>query len=192
MNKKQTVPKQTRAILTRQNILNVAFKSFLKVGFKKTNTILIAQNSKVSIGIVYSYFNNKEELLEMWLNNLLERCDDYLYNQFKLTQYEVELSLVISNILEKTTDLFFSSPIIDEKDDIYLVKTLDSFYTKIKQIFIKNCFASMINIRHQNETVETILQLVLSYNRLLKNNDHLNKNILKSCYIKAICSLLDL
>ena len=192
MNKKQTVPKQTRSILTRQNILNVAFKSFLKVGFKKTNTILIAQNSKVSIGIVYSYFNNKEELLEMWLNNLLERCDDYLYNQFKLTQYEVELSLVISNILEKTTDLFFSSPIIDEKDDIYLVKTLDSFYTKIKQIFIKNCFASMINIRHQNETVETILQLVLSYNRLLKNNDHLNKNILKSCYIKAICSLLDL
>ena len=192
MNKKQTVPKQTRAILTRQNILNVAFKSFLKVGFKKTNTILIAQNSKVSIGIEYSYFNNKEELLEMWLNNLLERCDDYLYNQFKLTQYEVELSLVISNILEKTTDLFFSSPIIDEKDDIYLVKTLDSFYTKIKQIFIKNCFASMINIRHQNETVETILQLVLSYNRLLKNNDHLNKNILKSCYIKAICSLLDL
>ena len=192
MNKKQTVPKQTRAILTRQNILNVAFKSFLKVGFKKTNTILIAQNSKVSIGIVYSYFNNKEELLEMWLNNLLERCDDYLYNQFKLTQYEVELSLVISNILEKTTDLFFSSPIIDEKDDIYLVKTLDSFYTKIKQIFIKNCFASMINIRHQNETVETILQLVLSYNRLLKNNDHLNKSILKSCYIKAICSLLDL
>ena len=192
MNKKQTVPKQTRAILTRQNILNVAFKSFLKVGFKKTNTILIAQNSKVSIGIVYSYFNNKEELLEMWLNNLLERCDDYLYNQFKLTQYEVELSLVISNILEKTTDLFFSSPIIDEKDDIYLVKTLDSFYTKIKQIFIKNCFASMINIRHQNETVETILQLVLSYNRLLKNNDHLNKNILKSCYIKAICSLLEL
>ena len=192
MNKKQTVPKQTRAILTRQNILNVAFKSFLKVGFKKTNTILIAQNSKVSIGIVYSYFNNKEELLEMWLNNLLERCDDYLYNQFKLTQYEVELSLVISNILEKTTDLFFSSPIIDEKDDIYLVKTLDSFYTKIKQIFIKNCFASMINIRHQNETVETILQLVLSYNRLLKNNDHLNKSILKSCYIKAICSLLEL
>lgn len=192
MNKKQTVPKQTRSILTRQNILNVAFKSFLKVGFKKTNTILIAQNSKVSIGIVYSYFNNKEELLEMWLNNLLERCDDYLYNQFKLTQYEVELSLVISNILEKTTDLFFSSPIIDEKDDIYLVKTLDSFYTKIKQIFIKNCFASMINIRHQNETAETILQLVLSYNRLLKNNDHLNKNILKNCYIKAICSLLDL
>ena len=192
MNKKQTVPKQTRAILTRQNILNVAFKSFLKVGFKKTNTILIAQNSKVSIGIVYSYFNNKEELLEMWLNNLLERCDDYLYNQYKLTQYEVELSLFISNILEKTTDLFFSSPIIDEKDDIYLVKTLDSFYTKIKQIFIKNCFASMINIRHQNETVETILQLVLSYNRLLKNNDHLNKSILKSCYIKAICSLLDL
>lgn len=192
MNKKQTVPKQTRSILTRQNILNVAFKSFLKVGFKKTNTILIAQNSKVSIGIVYSYFNNKEELLEMWLNNLLERCDDYLYNQFKLTQYEVELSLVISNILEKTTDLFFSSPIIDEKDDIYLVKTLDSFYTKIKQIFIKNCFASMINIRHQNETAETILQLVLSYNRLLKNNDHLNKSILKSCYIKAICSLLDL
>ena len=106
MNKKQTVPKQTRSILTRQNILNVAFKSFLKVGFKKTNTILIAQNSKVSIGIVYSYFNNKEELLEMWLNNLLERCDDYLYNQFKLTQYEVELSLVISNIFISTNSFY--------------------------------------------------------------------------------------
>ena len=191
MNKKQIVPKQTRAIITRQNVLNSAFKSIVKHGYKKTNTILIAKNSKVSIGIVYSYFKNKEELLELWLNDLLERCDDYLYNQFKLTQYGVELSLVISNILEKTTDLFFSSPIIDEKDDPYLVDTLNSFYEKTKHIFVKNCFATMINIRHQQETVETILQLILSYNRSLKSSS-LNKTILKNCYIKAICSLLDI
>ena len=192
MEKKQIVPKQTRAIVTRQNVLNNAFKSFVKHGYKKTNTILIAKNSKVSIGIVYSYFKNKEELLELWLNDLLERCDDYLYNQFKLTQYGVELSLVISNILEKTTDLFFSSPIIDEKDDQYLLDMLDSFYAKTKHIFVKNCFATMINIRHQQETVETILQLILTYNRTLKSSTSLNKTILKNCYIKAICSLLDI
>ena len=190
MNKKST-PTQLRAIQTKNSIQNVAFKLFLKNGYKKTNTSLIAKNSKVSIGIVYSYFNDKDELLELWLNNLLERFDDYLYNQLKLRQYGVELTMIMTNVLEKTSELFFSSPIIEERDNLRLKKMLNNFFDKIKKIFTKCCFESMINIRHQMETTQTILSLFLAYNSELKQSSNLNINTLKQCYSKAICSLLD-
>ena len=168
MNKKVKSPSQNRAINTRNLILMTAFKSFLKHGYKSTSTISISKSCKVSIGIVYSYFENKDELFELWLNSLLERLDDYFYNQFKLLQYNVELDIVISNILDKTSELFFSSPILDEKDK-YVEETLSSFFFKAEQIFIKCCYEAMINLHHQVETAHTILQLIISYNKSLQN-----------------------
>ena len=90
-----------------------------------------------------------------------------------------------------TSVLFFSSPIIEERDNLRLKKMLNNFFDKIKKIFTKCCFESMINIRHQMETTQTILSLFLAYNSELKQSSNLNINTLKQCYSKAICSLLD-
>ena len=35
------------------------------------------------------YFKDKTSLFTNWLNSLLETCHDYLYNQFKLKDYNV-------------------------------------------------------------------------------------------------------
>ena len=82
MNESKT-PIQNRAIETRQKIVSAAYSLFFTNGYKKTNTIIIAKKANVSVGIVYSYFKNKDELLEMWLDDLLKRCDNYFYNQFQ-------------------------------------------------------------------------------------------------------------
>ena len=56
MESKVKTPSQARAINSKNNILNAAFKLFTKNGYKKTNTSLIAKHAKVSIGAIYSYY----------------------------------------------------------------------------------------------------------------------------------------
>lgn len=189
IDKKQ--PLQARAINTKKIIIETSKELFLKKGYKKTNTILIAKTANVSVGIVYSYFKDKNELLELWLNFLLERCDAYLYDQFKLLNYEVELSFIISNILEKLTDYFLSSPILKEKKDEYLISTLNNFFEKAKKIFIKCCYDAGIYIKNQHETAHIILQLLIDYNNDIRYEiKNINKDVLKQKYVSAICALL--
>lgn len=191
MTKTNKQPSQTRAINTRKSIIDAAARSFLKNGYKKTNTILIAKDAKVSVGIVYSYFEDKDELLELWLNSLLERCDDYFYNQFKLKEYEVELPMIISNILEKLSEKFFSSPIVEERSCPYVIETLDTFFDKAEKIFIRSCYDAEIFVRNQNETAHLIFHLLKDYNKDLKSPSlHLNPETLKSKYVTAITALL--
>lgn len=191
MEKENKKVLQTRAINTKKLIIETSKELFLKKGYKKTNTNLIAKTANVSIGIVYSYFQNKNELLELWLNSLLERCDTYFYDQFKLLNYDIELSFIISNILEKLIDSFFSSPLLKEEKNSYLIETLNSFFEKGKKIFIKCCFDAGIYFKNQNEIAHIILHLFLSYNEDFNYPiKQLNKDILKNKYVNAICSLL--
>ncbi len=182
-------PSQVRAINTRRAVLEAARKSFFKYGYKKTNTSLIAKEAGTSVGIVYSYFKDKKELLELWLNNLLSRLDEYFYNQFKLLEYEVELSLIISNIMTKLTDNFFASPLAYENDDPYLNKTLKNFYDKAEQIFVKSCYDSEVFVKSQNETAHIILNLIKAYNLDLLTYRN-NRDSLKNKYVVAICALI--
>lgn len=191
MEKEKKQPLQARAVNTKKIIIEAAIKLFKKNGYKKTNTTLISKEAKVSIGIVYSYFDSKKELLELWLNSLLERCDEYFYNQFKLREYEVELPMIISNIIEKVNDYFFSSPISKEKDDEFLNQTLNHFYKKAQTIFIKSCYDAGILFKNQYETTHIILKLIKNYNEDIENNlNGLNKDIIKEKYINMICELL--
>lgn len=190
MAKSTKNPTQLRAINTRKVIIDAAQKLFFKNGYKKTNTILIAKEAGTSVGIVYKYFLDKKELLEIWFNDLLEKYDQYLYNQLKLLDYEVELPLIVSNIIDKLSNSFFSSSITRESGK-YLNETLRNFYEKAEKIFIKCCYDSEIFLKTQNETAHVILQILIAYNLDLQSNTALNREHLKSKYITAICSLMN-
>lgn len=189
MNESKT-PIQNRAIETRQKIVSAAYSLFFTNGYKKTNTIIIAKKANVSVGIVYSYFKNKDELFEMWLDDLLKRCDNYFYNQFKLKSFSVELSLIVGNILEKLSDTFFSSPLVKETSP-YIIKTLNSFYDKAGKIFIKACNDANVFIKNSYESIHVIISLIKSYNHDTKYRpSHINMETLKSRYVVAISSLM--
>lgn len=192
MPNKNKIPLQARGINTRNNIILIAFKSFLKNGYKKTSTTKIAKEAGVSVGIIYSYFNDKDELLELWLNNLLEKCEDYFYDQFKLRDYNVELYLIINNILEKLTSRFFCSPIVSETLNRKAKLMIDEFYSKAEKIFIKACYNANLVFKHQNEISHIILGLIKNYSLDLKSDKFKSNNeVLKKQYIKCITSLLD-
>lgn len=62
-NKNIRKPQQTRAIITRQKILEASRKLFSEKGFHLTTTNEIAKVSQLSIGTLYSYFRDKDEIL---------------------------------------------------------------------------------------------------------------------------------
>ncbi len=57
------IPTQNRAIAKKQAIAQASFKLFSEKGYYKTNTVEIAKEAGVSTGIVYSYFQNKKDIL---------------------------------------------------------------------------------------------------------------------------------
>lgn len=56
-------PKQKRSMEKKQSILKASYKLFCDKGYYKTNTAEIAQEAGVSTGIVYSYFQDKKDIL---------------------------------------------------------------------------------------------------------------------------------
>lgn len=56
-------PKQKRSIEKKQSIIRTSYKLFSDKGYYKTNTAEIAQEAGVSTGIVYSYFQDKKDIL---------------------------------------------------------------------------------------------------------------------------------
>ncbi|WP_067504842.1 TetR/AcrR family transcriptional regulator [Actinoplanes sp. TFC3] len=66
-------PRQVRAELTRDRILNAAAHIFTEYGYAAGTTNRIAERARVSIGSLYQYFPNKDAILaELVLNHIDE------------------------------------------------------------------------------------------------------------------------
>jgi AcrR family transcriptional regulator len=55
-------------------IINAAIQQFAKNGFHSTTIQDIAKNAGISIGMIYQYVNDKEELLYLSVNAVVEDC----------------------------------------------------------------------------------------------------------------------
>ena len=62
-------------INSKKRILNAALKVFSEYGYKGASMRMIAADARISIGGVYLYFTNKEEL---YLTLIKDRFDDFL------------------------------------------------------------------------------------------------------------------
>lgn len=56
-------PKQKRSKEKKRRIIEASYKLFREKGYYKTNTMEIAEEAGVSTGIVYSYFQDKKDIL---------------------------------------------------------------------------------------------------------------------------------
>lgn len=77
------VPKQQRAVKKRDAVIQAGYELFCQKGYYQTNTAEIAKRAGVSTGIVYSYFQNKEDILlqvvAWYLAGLKEKFGPVLY-----------------------------------------------------------------------------------------------------------------
>jgi AcrR family transcriptional regulator len=61
---KRRTPKQLRGVETRNSILEAAISLFSERGYQQTTTHQIAKQAGVSVGALYRYFSDKEDILK--------------------------------------------------------------------------------------------------------------------------------
>ena len=98
-------PKQERSIVTKNKIINSAYKLFSEVGYHSTTTALIAKNAEVSTGIVYGYFLDKRaillDVLELYINKVFQPINAIFDN----ITLPVDFSQIIEESVKKTIEI---------------------------------------------------------------------------------------
>lgn len=97
------MPKQKRAILKRNRIIESGFKLICENGYYNTNTALIAKDAGVSTGIVYQYFNDKKEI---FIEGIKMYADSILFPMLDILNNTDMHSKNFSDIVSKLIDLF--------------------------------------------------------------------------------------
>lgn len=97
------MPKQKRAILKRNRIIESGFKLICENGYYNTNTALIARDAGVSTGIVYQYFNDKKEI---FIEGIKMYADSILFPMLDILNNTDMHSKDFSDIVSKLIDLF--------------------------------------------------------------------------------------
>ena len=86
-------PIQKRSIEKKEKIIRAGFELICKNGYYNTNTAEIAKEAGVSTGIVYSYFNDKHDILlegiKRYANSVFYPSIDFL-NNMQITSANIE------------------------------------------------------------------------------------------------------
>ena len=86
----------------RNRIIESAKKEFMQKGYEKTNMRSIAHNCSMTVGNVYRYFKNKEELSKYIVSNVVDKIDIMVK---ELTDNEIELLNDSFSLLPSKTEL---------------------------------------------------------------------------------------
>jgi len=93
-------PRQQRAQIRTQQILDVTAKLLEKVGIDSLTTLMIAKELNISVGSLYHYFPNKHAILNhlgmMWLEEMTTAIED-------INNMDVK-NMTLSNFVDNTVD----------------------------------------------------------------------------------------
>ena len=79
-----------------EKILQVAEAFFLKYGYTKTGMRDISRNCKISVGLIYKIFKNKEDIfVRIIRKHIKEALDDLISKVSKASSFEEKLSIFI-------------------------------------------------------------------------------------------------
>lgn len=92
-------PKQERSQATIDIILDGTVAVLVQDGYEKTNTNRIAKKSGVSVGSIYQYFSNKEEIVAMLVERHHSRVREMLLDSLANAEGSIE------DLIKQTTEL---------------------------------------------------------------------------------------
>lgn len=120
-------PKQKRSKEKKHKIIEASYKLFREKGYYKTNTMEIAEEAGVSTGIVYSYFQDKKDILFEVIR---------LYISLLTEQFQPLLSVPVSMddvpfMIEKFIDISVASHAtnVDAHDEFLALSLLEKDIT---------------------------------------------------------------
>jgi len=131
----------------RQLILDVALELFASNGYHGTSISAIAKNAVISKGLLYNYFESKEELvIELMKSGFLNLVPNFGLNPDKIITKE-ELKLYIIDVMKTTSDkvhfrkLYFSvisQPIVNQVAFGEIMQIAMPFFEILTNFFIRS------------------------------------------------------
>lgn len=178
---------------TKEKIINSSIELFSSMPFEDVSIAQISKNANVSNGIIYKYFNTKEEIYKFLLSEIILRIDSYLSDTNGKDIPERLKNFILKN-LELTKKEFKLIKIYRNGQYKFLeyekmlkkiyVKHLEKIYNRKLKIFERFFILSTIrhiNIYYTKKNIEPNLDFLvhsLRYGFLYKSNE--NKDFLNN------------
>lgn len=190
-------PKQERAILKKEKIIDAGFKLICENGYYNINTATIAKEAGVSTGIVYQYFNDKHDIL---IEGLKKYGNDIFFPMLKNNNLNFKFDnfeKLLENMIENYINNHKISKIAHEEimAMVHSDKEIADFYykneiemtNKIKRLLIYNNFKD----NNLEEKTHIMINLIddLCHEVIYHKHDDMNYDIMKKLVIETIIKL---
>ena len=190
-------PKQERAILKKEKIIDAGFKLICENGYYNINTATIAKEAGVSTGIVYQYFNDKHDIL---IEGLKKYGNDIFFPMLKNNNLNFKFDnfeKLLENMIENYINNHKISKIAHEEimAMVHSDKEIAEFYykneiemtDKIKRLLIYNNFKD----NNLEEKTHIMINLIddLCHEVIYHKHYDMNYDIMKKLVIETIIKL---
>lgn len=193
------MPTQKRSIEKRNRIIEKGFELMCEKGYYNTNTAEIAEYAGVSTGIVYQYFNDKEEIflegVENYFDNLINTLIEFLENsEIKRNNIDKILNDIINllikghNISKKAHNELTAMSHLNSKVDHYYKDQELEVTKKIVTILENN----NIYIDNAFEKVHIIYGMIdnLCHEIIYHNHNEMDYDIMKKEVINIAVNII--
>lgn len=192
-------PKQRRSIEKKQSIIRASYKLFSDKGYYKTNTVEIAQEAGVSTGIVYSYFQDKKDILfeviKFYISSLSEQFQPLLNTPIKkdhmpiVIEKFIDISIASHTMNAEAHNEFFALSLL-EKDIFTLFNDFEnSLLSELYELLVSAGF-SKINLLEKVRISYGIVEQVC-HDYILQKQTKEEFDIAKLLAIDIIVALLN-
>ena len=97
-------PVSEKAKETKKAILQATIHIELREGIEKLNTNAIAERAGVSIGSLYQYYSNKDEILDELLNDIIERRQSRIKSALDMKILTDDISVTVRKVIDAVFD----------------------------------------------------------------------------------------
>lgn len=141
-------PSQNKQIReeTRQLIKDAAFELFAQQGFSDTSVRAIAQKAGKSKGLIYHYFNSKEDILQAIFDDLTALGDeamDFPENQSPKERLQYMLEMIFSFMHESTEVIRLMTSLALQPDAVAKLKSSINNYNSHQIEVLAKLFADL-------------------------------------------------
>lgn len=174
----------------KKSIIQAALSLFKEKGFKETTIQSIATVAEVSPVSIYNYFNGKENLVVLCINELFkeitkEAKDILVGNEDYKTKLEKALALCQKKMSQQISNYFQEKTLEDPTFSKLMIKAIDSKKREIYRAYIE--LGKNENIIAKDLSTEVILNVLSALNKT-EILSPLNKNTCKE--VKQIQHIL--
>lgn len=191
-------PKQRRSIEKKNKIIEAGYLLFCEKGFYNTNTVEISEKAGISVGTVYSYFEDKKAIFLEVLKYYSEKILMPMYAEFETLSKPLDLHEIISKIIDISVQTHMFSEAAHEEmlamshSDKDVKKLTHDFEEQVVLKFAEILCELGINIENVNEKIHIIYNAVEFYSHEAAFHKHnfINYDVMREEIIKMIIKII--